>query len=168
MVIFTVPPSILYLPSTPFPEKLPEVVSPLKVALFSFATFSAADTNALGLFVVFMLKVRSPPRLTEEDPASRTDLRGRRWTPFPRRIPLAITTALSSICSSCCLDDICSLNSLVSCLRSYVRTVGLQPRQVRRLYSSYSASGLPYFPLGKSTYLPSASSVSVASRSLAG
>lgn len=68
MVTFTVPPSILYLPSTPFPEKVPDVVSPLKVALFSFATFSAADTKVLGLFVVFMLKVRfpRPPRLAEE------------------------------------------------------------------------------------------------------
>ena len=51
MVTFTVPPSILYLPSTPFPEKLPELVSPLKVALFSSATFLASDTNVVGFFV---------------------------------------------------------------------------------------------------------------------
>ncbi len=63
-MIFTVLPSTLYLPSTPFPEKLPDDASPLKVALFSFATFLASETNVLGLFVVFMLKVR-PPRLLD-------------------------------------------------------------------------------------------------------
>src|SRR5919199_6123642 len=61
MVTFTVPPSILYLPSTPFPEKLPDVVSPLKVALLSLATFLASDTSVAGFFVAFMLKVRPPP-----------------------------------------------------------------------------------------------------------
>src|SRR5215217_7526812 len=61
MVTLTLPPSILYLPSTPLPEKLPDVVSPLKVALFSFATFLASDTSVLGFLVAFMLKVRPPP-----------------------------------------------------------------------------------------------------------
>src|SRR5918911_4625152 len=69
MVTFTVPPSILYLPLTPFPEKLPDVVSPLKVASFSFATFLASDTSVLGFFVTLMLKVRPPlpPPLAAEE-----------------------------------------------------------------------------------------------------
>jgi hypothetical protein len=48
---------------TPLPEKLPEFVSPLRVASFCFATLLASLTNVLGFFVVFMLKVRpsSPP-----------------------------------------------------------------------------------------------------------
>ncbi len=60
-MILTVLPSTLYLPSTPFPEKLPDVVSPLKVAPFSLATFLALDTNAVAFFAVFMLKVRPLP-----------------------------------------------------------------------------------------------------------
>jgi hypothetical protein len=92
MVTFTVPPSILYLPLTPFPEKLPDVVSPLKVAPFSFATLLASDTNVLGFLVAFMLKVRpsTPPpvaaaeeglvfRPAGDEPTPRpTDLRERR------------------------------------------------------------------------------------------
>ena len=90
MVTFTVPPSILYLPLTPFPEKLPDVVSPLKVAPFSFATLLASDTSVLGFLVVFMLKVRpSPPpwaaaeegwvfRPVGDEPTRPTDLRERR------------------------------------------------------------------------------------------
>jgi uncharacterized membrane protein len=68
MVTFTVLPSNVYLPFTPFPEKLPEFVSPLSVASFSFATFLASLTNVLGFFVVFMLKVRPspPPWLADE------------------------------------------------------------------------------------------------------
>src|SRR4051812_24379156 len=98
MVTFTVPSSILYLPSTPFPEKLPDVVSPLKLALFSCATFLASDTSVLGFFIAFMLKVRpappSPPLLAEEDlvfravegdPERPTALRGRRLGPLPLR-----------------------------------------------------------------------------------
>jgi hypothetical protein len=105
-VTVTVPPAILYLPSTPLPEKLPDVSSPLKVALFSFATFLASDTNVLGFFVVFMLKVRPPPlpspplaaeegwvfRALEEDPVRPADLRGRRLGPLPLRAPFAIPT----------------------------------------------------------------------------
>jgi hypothetical protein len=99
MVTFTVPPSILYLPSTPLPEKLPDVASPLKVALFSFATFLASDTNVLGFFIAFMLKVRPPPsppplageeglifRAGEEDPVRPASLRGRRLRSLPCRL----------------------------------------------------------------------------------
>src|SRR3954471_12842780 len=99
MVTFTVPPSSLYVPLTPFPEKLPEVASPLKVALFSCATFLASDTNVAGFFVTFTLKVRPPPppspplaakedgvlRPVEEDPVRPTDLRKRRLGPLPLR-----------------------------------------------------------------------------------
>src|SRR5919199_4391785 len=69
MVTLTVPPSILYLPLTPFPEKLPDVVSPLKVAPFAFATLLASDTSVLGFLVAFMLKVRpsSPPVAAAEE-----------------------------------------------------------------------------------------------------
>ena len=101
MVTFTVLPSILYLPLTPFPEKLPDVVSPLKVAPFSVATFLASDTSVPGFFVAFMLKVRpspSPPLpaedgwvfgVVEEDPVRpvpREDLRGRRSGPLLCRL----------------------------------------------------------------------------------
>src|ERR671916_397739 len=108
MVTFTVPPSILYLPSTPLPEKLPDVASPLKVALFSFAIFLASETSVLGFFVAFMLKVRPsppppPPPLAVEEvwvflpvegyPVPREDLRGRRLGPLPFRAPFTISTA---------------------------------------------------------------------------
>src|SRR3954453_13466636 len=106
MVTFTVPPSSLYVPLTPFPEKLPEVVSPLKVALFSCATFLASDTSVMGLFVTFTLKVRPPPpspplateedrvfRPVKEDPVRPPDLRKRRLGPLPLRAPFDISTA---------------------------------------------------------------------------
>ena len=98
MVTFTVSPSILYLPLTPFPEKLPDVVSPLKVALFSFATLLASDTNVVGFLFAFMLKVIPSPRLVaeegrvflplEDEPARPTGLRGRRPDPLAR-LPFA-------------------------------------------------------------------------------
>jgi hypothetical protein len=68
IVTCTVLPSKVYLPFTPFPEKLPEFVSPLRVASFSFATLLASLTNVLGFFVVFTLKVRPspPPWLADE------------------------------------------------------------------------------------------------------
>jgi hypothetical protein len=89
MVTFTVPPSILYLPLTPFPEKLPDVVSPLKVAPLSIATLLASATSVLGFLVAFMLKVRPSPwagaeegwvfRAVGDEPTPRpTDLRERR------------------------------------------------------------------------------------------
>ena len=111
MVTFTVPPSILYLPSTPLPEKLPDAASPLKVALFSFATFLASETSVLGLFVAFMLKVRPPPPsaplagpladeegwvfrpLKEYPRLSPAFLPRRRFGPLPRRAPFANSTA---------------------------------------------------------------------------
>jgi hypothetical protein len=103
MVTFTVPPSISYLPFTPLPEKLPEFASPLKLALFSLATFLASDTSVPGLFVAFMLKVRPPPppladdeggvfRALEEDPAlPPTFLPKRRFGPLP---PVALSPSL--------------------------------------------------------------------------
>ena len=67
MVTFTLPPSILYLPLTPFPEKLPDVVSPLKVASFSFAILLASDTNVMGFLFALMLKVRPSPQPAAEE-----------------------------------------------------------------------------------------------------
>ncbi len=123
MVTFTVPPSILYLPLTPFPEKLPEVVSPLKVASFSFATFLASDTSVLGFFVALMLKVRPPPsppplaveelevfRPLEGDLVRPTDLRGRRLGPLLCRLfvilPPPDRDSDGQIAGACSLTDL--------------------------------------------------------------